>query len=56
MSFAFEARPRTLYEMNGRQLPFGCHAWFRYDLAFWKPFVESLGYELPETPPMGLRA
>jgi hypothetical protein len=36
LSFAFEASPRWSYEKNGYQLPFGCHAWARYDRAFWK--------------------
>lgn len=27
--------PRFLYEMNGRKLPFACHAWERYGKAFW---------------------
>jgi Protein of unknown function (DUF5672) len=35
-SFAFEASPRWGYEKNGCQLPFGCHAWARYDRTFWK--------------------
>ena len=46
-SFSFEAKPRLLYEMNSHRLPFGCHAWFRYDLAFWKPFIEEYGYDVP---------
>lgn len=55
MSFSFEAKPRVLYGMNGGRLPFGCHAWYRYDLAFWRPFIESFGYALPETPPAARR-
>jgi hypothetical protein len=45
--FSFELQPRTLYAMNERRLPFGCHAWWRYDFEFWKPFIESEGYSLP---------
>ena len=37
--FAFEVEPRVLYEMNNDVLPFGCHAWERYDRDFW---VEKL--------------
>ena len=37
--FAFEAAPRTCYEMNGHELPFGCHAWARFDRSFWEPHL-----------------
>ena len=40
-SFAFEASPRWTYEKNGHQLPFGCHAWARYDRAFWEEIIRS---------------
>jgi hypothetical protein len=39
LRFAFEVAPRTCYEMNGRKMPFGCHAWARYDREFWEPFL-----------------
>ena len=39
LRFAFEAAPRTCYELNGRQLPFGCHAWAKFDPEFWKPHL-----------------
>jgi hypothetical protein len=44
--FSFEAMPRYLFERNGRRLPFGCHAWPRYDLDFWRPYIEAEGYVL----------
>ena len=34
-AFAFERSPRYLYEQNANILPFGCHAWEKYDKAFW---------------------
>ncbi len=34
-AFAFERSPRYLYEKNANILPFGCHAWEKYDKAFW---------------------
>jgi hypothetical protein len=43
IGFAFEVAPRTLYELNGQTLPFGCHAWERCDRAFWEeklPFLK----------------
>lgn len=39
LGFAFEVAPRMCYEMNQLQLPFGCHAWPRYDRSFWEPFL-----------------
>jgi hypothetical protein len=37
--FAFEAAPRTCIELNGGQMPFGCHAWTKYDRSFWEPHL-----------------
>jgi hypothetical protein len=39
LRFAFEVSPRISFERNHRQLPFGCHAWARYDRAFWEPYL-----------------
>ena len=39
LRFAFEAAPRTCFEMNGGRMPFGCHAWARYDREFWAPHL-----------------
>lgn len=39
IAFAFEAHPEYLFEINQRQLPFGCHAWQRYNPDFWGPFL-----------------
>jgi hypothetical protein len=41
LSFSFEKSPAASYEINNRQLPFGCHAWERYDPEFWKPFIPA---------------
>ena len=46
VGFSFEVNPDVLYEMNHQQLPFGCHAWERYDPEWWKPHFKALGYEL----------
>lgn len=45
--FAFDAEPRYLFELNHRQLPFGCHAWERYDRDFWIEKLDSLGITIP---------
>lgn len=39
LRFAFEVAPRRCFELNHGNLPFGCHAWPRYDRAFWEPYL-----------------
>ncbi len=34
-AFCFEAAPRQLFDLIGGVLPFGCHAWEKYDREFW---------------------
>lgn len=46
LQFSFEVSPERLFVLNNMQLPTGCHAWWRYNLAFWQPFIEAAGYEL----------
>lgn len=40
LRFGFEGEPRQCYEAIGRVLPFGCHAWYKVDRAFWEPFLD----------------
>ncbi|MBC6988289.1 DUF5672 family protein [Hymenobacter sp. BT491] len=46
ISFAFEVNPEVLYKLNGNKLPMAVHAWEKYDLSFWKPYIEKLGYSV----------
>lgn len=39
LQFGFERFPRKCFELNNHRLPFGCHAWKRYDEEFWKPYI-----------------
>lgn len=39
LHFAFEKSPAATYELTNRQLPFACHAWERYDPAFWSDYI-----------------
>ncbi len=39
MKFSFEVHPEVLYELNDKQLPFGCHAYLKYNPEFWKKFI-----------------
>jgi hypothetical protein len=48
MNFSIEMQPRSVFAMNNHQLPFGCHAWWKYDLEFWKPHIEKFGYHISE--------
>lgn len=47
--FAFDAEPRYLYTLNNQQLPFGCHAWERYDRDFWLEKLGPLGIITPNS-------
>ncbi len=47
LSFAFEVAPEYLFELNKRQLPFGCHAWEKYNLQFWRKTLYDHGKALP---------
>ena len=40
IDFAWELNPREHYQKT-RKLPFGCHAWQRYDRDFWLEVLES---------------
>lgn len=47
--FSLELEPQYLFNLyNKNHLPFGCHAWQRYDIKFWQPFIEEAGYTLPD--------
>lgn len=38
--FAFERSPRYLLRLTGGRLPFGCHAWAKYDFyGFWSRYI-----------------
>jgi hypothetical protein len=39
LEFAFERFPSNLFEITGK-LPFGCHAWEKYEYTeFWKQYI-----------------
>lgn len=39
LQFSFEENPRECFRLNHFQLPFGCHAWERFDKGFWTPYL-----------------
>jgi glycosyltransferase involved in cell wall biosynthesis len=40
LRFSFDAGPSRLYETNNHNLPFGCHAWERYEKDFWLELID----------------
>src|SRR5262249_11200323 len=46
--FAWEVLPSRCMEMCGGSLPFGIHAWFKYDFGFLTPHLLSAGIDLHE--------
>ena len=47
LEFAFEENPEKCFIMNGCKLPFGCHAWEKFNPSFWKPHINKYGYKFP---------
>ena len=39
LSFAFEKNPQISYSLHEDSLPFGCHAWEKYNPSFWQKFI-----------------
>lgn len=39
LRFSFEVNPAYLFDKNNQNLPFGCHAWEKYEPEFWKRFI-----------------
>ena len=48
IKFSIELKPELLFKLNDEKLPFGCHAWARHNIEFWRPFIEREGYNLPK--------
>ena len=40
LKFSFEVHPEILFKMNSNKLPFGCHAFKKYNYSFWKQYIE----------------
>lgn len=39
ISFSFEKYPEFCFKENDNKLPFGCHAWQKYNKSFWEKFI-----------------
>lgn len=42
--FSLEDLPAEQYKQNNNRLPFGCHAYKKYDWDFWKQFIDYDAY------------
>ncbi|MDR0429149.1 MAG: hypothetical protein LBH58_01555 [Tannerellaceae bacterium] len=41
LRFSFDKYPRLSYELTGKQLPFGCHGWYKRKMKkFWQPIIK----------------
>lgn len=57
MRFAWEVHPRVCMSLCQDRLPFGLHAWARYDLAFLWPHMLAAGVDMSGiAPPEGVGA
>lgn len=45
MRFSFETLPERLYTLTG-ELPFGCHAFAKYNPEFWRQFIPLSEYDV----------
>lgn len=41
LKFSFEVQPKVLFEKNNNNLPFGCHAFLKYDWEFFKKYIKE---------------
>ena len=41
LRFGFERHPRECFKMTGETMPFGCHAWNKYDRKFWESRINA---------------
>jgi hypothetical protein len=46
IKFSIELAPKYCLRKNKYVLPFGLHAWGRYNIKFWKPYIKEAGYEI----------
>jgi hypothetical protein len=41
LKFSVEVNPRRCFKILGEKLPFGCHAWAKWDREFWEKFLQK---------------
>jgi len=40
--FAMEMKPSYYYNLNGNKIPMGAHAWWTFDIDFWRPLLKEI--------------
>lgn len=50
LEFSFDSNVEECFIRTDGKLPLGCHAWERYALEIWKPYIEKEGYVVAECP------
>jgi hypothetical protein len=48
LRFSFDSDAKRCYYRNHKELPFGCHAWYKNDYEFYLQFIKNYGYRLDE--------
>jgi len=46
INFCIEENPKKGLQMLGSELPMGCHAWEKHDIATWRPIFKRFGYNI----------
>lgn len=46
LKFSIEKHVQKCFRLNSNKIPFGCHAWEKYDFEFWNPFFQDMGYDI----------
>jgi len=46
LGFSIELEPKLAFELRDHQLPFGCHAWEKFDINFWRLIFREYGYHI----------
>lgn len=44
LQFSFDTSPSVAFDLAGHKIPFGCHAWRKYDIDFWRPIFLQYGH------------
>ena len=48
LSFSIENDPAGAFKILDNELPFGCHAWYKHDISFWKKIFITNGINITE--------
>ncbi|KAA1259816.1 hypothetical protein LF1_23530 [Rubripirellula obstinata] len=54
LAFSIEKEPAWFLEQLGGNLPFGCHAWQKYQPDAWRRHIEACGYDFPDAKGAGV--